>query len=225
MKNVFIGLAKFILAVVIVLGIAFAFVVIEYSIVIIIDYFADSSKADVYNFGSMYLKWLFIYCLYMTIKKQFKNIKINEQSKGVYKLLAKWRKERNITHSNYYVYCGNIIEELLEPIFDDKKVIEAIKQEILNRYFVIDFELNEIRVVDTICDIQVFSINELGTMKYNTKRCMLETIKEISSRQQDPKQKEEWAKNGDNGKWQKSLLPEHIEKWYKADYNKCKLLT
>lgn len=222
MKNVFIGLAKFILAVVIVLGIAFAFVVIEYSIVNFIDYFADSSKADNYNFGSMYLKWLFVYCLYMTIKKQFKNIKINEQSKGVYKLLAKWRKERNITHSNYYVYCGNIIEELLEPIFDDKKVIEAIKQEILERYFVIDFELNEIRVVDTICDIQVFSINELGTMKYYPKKCMLETIKEVSSRLQDPKQKEEWAKNEASGKWQK-WAEQPKETLYIANYEKCKI--
>lgn len=222
MKNVFIGLAKFILAVVIVLGIAFAFVIIEYSIVNVIDYFADTSKADIYNFGYMYLKWLFIYCLGMAIIEQFNDIKINKQPKGVYKLLAKWRKERNITHSNYYVYCGNIIEELLEPIFDDKEVIKEIKQEILERYFVIDFELNEIRVVDTICDIQVFSINELGTMKYNPKKCMLETIKEINSRQQDPKQKEEWAKNGASGKWQK-WAEQPKETLCIANYEKCKI--
>lgn len=222
MKNVFIGLAKFILAVVIVLGIAFAFVVIEYSIVNIIDYFGDTSKADIYNFGYMYLKWLFIYCLYMTIKKQFKNIKINEQPKGVHKLLAKWRKERNITRSNYYVYCGNIIEELLEPIFDDKKVIEEIKREILFRYFVANITINKNKIVDTICDIQVFSINELGTMKYNPKKCMLETIKEISSRHQDPKQKEDWVKNGASGKWQK-WAEQPKETLYIANYEKCKI--
>jgi hypothetical protein len=54
-------------------------------------------------------------------------------------------------------------------------------------------------------------------------KCMLETIKEISSRRQDPKQFAEWAENGANGKWikDKNQDPSTL---YKADYESCKLL-
>ena len=57
----------------------------------------------------------------------------------------------------------------------------------------------------------------IDNMGYDYFKCMDETLKEIESRK--------GAFNPESGKWEKSLLPEHIEKWYKADYNKCKLLT
>ena len=55
------------------------------------------------------------------------------------------------------------------------------------------------------------AIDHLG---YNPELCMLETCKEINSR--------EGAYNPDAGKWCKYKTPEAIAKWYKADYLACK---
>lgn len=60
-------------------------------------------------------------------------------------------------------------------------------------------------------------------LKYEPESCMMETIKEISSRQQCPVQKEEWSKNGVAGKWQK-WKDQPKETLYKADYESCKIL-
>ena len=150
------------------------------------------------------------------------DIKINKQPKGIYKLLAKWRKQRNITNPDYRVYFQNIIEELLEPLEYTKEEISIIKIDIYNKYYPNELVLNENLVVDSICDIKVFSINELGTMKYNGKKCMKETIKEISSREQDSFQKEIWDKNGASGKWLKSQ-EQSKDTLYIANYSKCKL--
>ena len=138
--------------------------------------------------------------------------------------LKDWRKDRNITKGDYLVFVGNVLEELLEPLYN-KYHIEKYKNYIVNTYFDsmnIDL-LSKSDVVDAIQDIQVFCINETELMGYDNLKCNNEVFKEINSRIQDPTQKEEWLKNGSNGKWQKSLLPEHIEKWYKADYESCKL--
>ena len=55
----------------------------------------------------------------------------------------------------------------------------------------------------------------IDNMGYDYFKCMDETLKEIESRK--------GAFNPESGKWEKSLLPEHIEKWYKANYESCKL--
>jgi hypothetical protein len=63
------------------------------------------------------------------------------------------------------------------------------------------------------------NIEHLG---YDFECVMNETIKEISSRQQDPEQKKRWKKNGSNGeKWQKDKSQDK-NTLYKADYSKCK---
>ena len=66
--------------------------------------------------------------------------------------------------------------------------------------------------------------NEVESLGYSFDCAMEETIKEISSRVQDPKQKERWD-NGDKEeaeKWQKwKEQPEDTK--YKANYGKCKL--
>ena len=60
---------------------------------------------------------------------------------------------------------------------------------------------------------------------YNPHETLLETIKEISSRKQDPKQKERWA-NDDKlkrlQKWKK-FKEQDKKTLYKADYSKCKI--
>ena len=137
--------------------------------------------------------------------------------------LKEWRKNRNISKADYLVFVGNILEELLEVTYT-KNEIEAIKNEIIDRYFFRPIgTINELDIVDTIKDIKVFCINEIELMGYDDIKTDNEVFQEINSREQDPQQLAEWQKHGANGKWQKSLLPEHIEKWYKADYNKCKL--
>ena len=142
--------------------------------------------------------------------------------------LREWRKKRNITKADYLTFVGNVLEELLEPLYK-KYTIEEMKQEILNGYFFGSFDVNEqlnqYDIIDTIQDIQVFCINETEMMGFDNIKCNNEVFSEINSREQNPIQKEQWEKFGSFGKWEKSLLPEHIEKWYKADYNKCKLLT
>jgi hypothetical protein len=64
-------------------------------------------------------------------------------------------------------------------------------------------------------------LDELIIMGYNFEKCMLETIKEISSRRQDPQQASDWLVNGISGKWQKDKNQDP-QTLYKADYERCK---
>lgn len=223
MKNIFIWVAKFILAVLVIMGVSYLSTGAEYLILSIFDSVSKTNYLSDFDSWDSFKTFFIVYCIILAVSKQMDDIKINKQPKGIYKLLAKWRKERNITNPDYRVYFQNIIEEILEPLGYSKEEISIIKIDIYNKYYPNELILNENLVVDSICDIKVFSINELGTMKYNGKKCMKETIKEISSRQQDSFQKEIWDKNGASGKWLKSELEEHKALWYKADYSKCKL--
>lgn len=222
MKNVFIWVAKFILAILVIIGVSYLLTGAEYLILSIFDYVSKTNYLSDFNSWDSFKTFFTVNCIVLAISKQMDDIKINKQPKGTYKLLAKWRKERNITNPDYRVYFQNIIEELFEPLGYSKEEISIIKIDIYNRYYPDELVLNENLVVDSICDIKVFSINELGTMKYNGKKCMKETIKEISSRQQDKFQKEIWDKNGAVGKWQKDSLQDK-ETLYVANYSKCKL--
>ena len=225
MKNVFIWVAKLILAVLVIVVAVAMFLGVEYGVLFIIDNIGGYSYLDNYDTKKHIALWLLVFLVLKTVSSIMNDIKINynKQPKGIYKLLAKWRKERNITNPDYRVYFQNIIEELFEALGYTKEEISIIKIDIYNKYYPDKLVLNEKLVVDTICDIKVFSINELGNMEYNGKKCMKETIKEISSRQQDKDQKENWLKNGALGKWKKSELEEHKKLWYKANYSKCKL--
>lgn len=153
-------------------------------------------------------------------------IEVKVKDKTLTEKLKVWRKDRNITKDDYLTFVGNVLEELLEPIYE-KVAVDDIKTKIVNQYFSYtdEFQWSQTDIIDTIQDIQVFCINETELMGYDNLKCNNEVFKEINSREQNPIQKEQWEKFGSFGKWEKSLLPEHIEKWYKADYNKCKLLT
>lgn len=137
--------------------------------------------------------------------------------------LKVWRKERNISKADYLVFVGNILEELLEPLYN-KPHIEEFKNNILEAYFEpmnIDL-LENYDVIDTIQDIQVFCINETELMGYDNIKCNNEVFKEINSRKQDPEQAIVWAGIGANGKWQK-MKDQPKETLYVANYSKCKL--
>ena len=224
MKNVFIWVAKLILAVLVIIGLSYLLTGAEYLILSIFDYVSKTNYLSAFNSWDSFKTFFIVNCIALAISKQMDDIKFNynKQPKGIYKLLAKWRSERNITNSDYRVYFQNIIEELFEPLGYTKEEISIIKIDIYNKYYPNELVLNENLVVDTICDIKVFSINELGTMKYNGKKCMKETIKEISSREQDKDQKENWLKNGAVEKWQKDTSQDK-DTLYVANYSKCKL--
>ena len=105
-------------------------------------------------------------------------------------LLQKWREERHL-QKEAGNYQANIAEELTE-LLRAKDVNEEI---------------------DALCDIIVFSINAIEAKGYNAELCMLETIKEISSRT--------GGYNPVTKKWEKFKTEEAKKKWYQADYTAC----
>ena len=139
--------------------------------------------------------------------------------------LREWRKKRNITKADYLVFVGNILEELLEPLYK-KNAIEDMKQEILNGYFFGCFDINEQLkqddIIDTIQDIQVFCINETELMGFDNIKCNNEVFKHINCRKQDPEQYLEWKEKVPYGKWRKwSEQPK--DEIYEPNYGDCKL--
>ena len=139
--------------------------------------------------------------------------------------LRQWRADRNITKADYLVFVGNILEELLEPLYK-KNAIEDMKQEILNGYFFGSFDINEqlnqYDIIDTIQDIQVFCINETELMGFDNIKCNNEVFKHINCRKQDPEQYIEWKEKVPYGKWKKwSEQPK--DEIYEPNYGDCKL--
>ncbi len=136
--------------------------------------------------------------------------------------LRVWREARNINQPNYPVYIKSILEELLEPLYS-KKEIEWIVDDIYGIHFkrCEHMELSTDAILDSMNDIEVFSINEIEVMGYDNNLTMNETILEIDSRVQDEHQKKVWEENGPSGKWQKSIL-QNKDTLYVAKYNQCK---
>ncbi len=139
------------------------------------------------------------------------------------KKLRQWRKDRHLELQDHKVYIENIYEELLEAYYT-KDFIQEVKQEFKENLLQDDIKVSsEHEVVDSIADIIVFSINQLELMGYDANKVMNETIKEISSRKQDPVQQEIWFKWGFDGtKWQKDLSQD-VNTLYKANYQGCKI--
>ena len=136
--------------------------------------------------------------------------------------LRQWRTDRNITKHSYMVFVENILEELLEPLYN-KETISKFKKEMIEKYFPgEEWFYNNEDVVDMLQDIQVFCINETELMGYDNIKCNKEVFEEINSREQDPEQKQQWVKYGAVGKWQKYKFQKD---WtlYKANYESCKL--
>jgi hypothetical protein len=75
-------------------------------------------------------------------------------------------------------------------------------------------EYIETKEIDNLTKIARNCLLTIKSMGYNADSCMLETCKEINSR--------EGAHDYKAGKWQKFKTPEAIAKWHKADYGSCK---
>lgn len=138
--------------------------------------------------------------------------------------LRKWRKDRNITEPNPKAYIANILEELLEIVYEDKKEIKYYQNEIMDKYFFEELfkNISEERILDAIQDNRVFSENETELMGYDADKTLNEVIKEVSSRKQDPDQFIEWQQTKPFGKWKKDIN-QPKETLYKADFSICKL--
>ena len=137
------------------------------------------------------------------------------------KELREWRSDRNITDSNTKVYVSNIIEELLEIYFKNKRLIKFL-QFLIMIIFSIKKPISRLNTLDAIQDVEVFSINETELMGYNNDIALSEVVKEISSREQCPNQKEQWLKYGAVGKWQKNKNQDK-NTLYQADFDKAKI--
>lgn len=136
--------------------------------------------------------------------------------------LRVWLSNRNITNPNTKVYIANIIEELLEVYFKNKRLIKFL-QFLIMIIFSIKKPISKLNTLDAIQDIQVFLINETELMGYDNDAALREVIKEILSREQCPIQKEQWLKYGAVGKWKKDLN-QNKNTLYKADFSKAKTL-
>jgi len=134
--------------------------------------------------------------------------------------LKRWREDRHISNYDHFIQVSNIVEETLELMYTPKSVaIEQLQRDIMEHF--VDDTTNEEKI-DAYCDLIVFSINAIELLGYDAKRAITETIKEISSRKQNPAQQIIWLKWGyDNTKWEK-WKEQPKEELYKANYGKWK---
>ena len=73
-----------------------------------------------------------------------------------------------------------------------------------------------------LCHIITMCEELVAANKYDFKKVVLEKIKVISSRLQDPVQKKLWAKNGATSKWEK-MKDQPKNTLYVGNYGKCKI--
>ena len=136
--------------------------------------------------------------------------------------LKEWRKNRNIKKSDYLFFLGNVLDELLEPLYT-KQTVKRYKDEIFEIYFEhCSIKYLKMETLDAIQDIQVFCINETELMGYDNIKCNNEVFKHIDCRVQDPIQMEEWKEKGAYGKWKKYELQDEST-LYEPQYEECKL--
>ena len=135
--------------------------------------------------------------------------------------LDKWRDDRYIYECpSYEVYVRNILEELLEPIYNKADIPTKVHD--LMQHIHIGNSLGYNDIIDAVSDIRVFSINQTELMGYNSDECLSETIDEISSRKQDTEQALKWSMSGYDGeKWKKDSEQDKST-LYVANYKGCK---
>jgi hypothetical protein len=111
--------------------------------------------------------------------------------------------------------------DFMSPTFDD--FAEYSFYEIIGMIASLE-NCSLVGISHTLEIIVLTSFKIINDMGYDYVRCMRETIKEISSRMQDPIQMKDWAVNGANGKWLKDPNQPESTK-YKADYDSCKIVS
>ena len=132
--------------------------------------------------------------------------------------IIEWQKTRHLDEGGYNPQQSayNFLEELAEGSGYPTIACKVIAKE-LSREFTQGAPFEEI--VDSRCDLIVFAIGDLLKLGVNPIDALEETLKEISSRQQDPEQKTRWDSGGrlEGEKWQKDRLQDPSS-LYKACY-------
>lgn len=120
-----------------------------------------------------------------------------------------------------YVFCMNSIDA------DFKYLKDVLETSVDYRFYIVSYINNCLGLVNNNSPVEkelnkylhVLMLNveiEATEMGYDFYKCMLETIKEISSR----------TGHYDENihKFVKDTTPEAVKKWYKADYSKCRIM-
>lgn len=149
----------------------------------------------------------------------------------VLKKMVKFQKDRNLDKQPFDIKVAsmNILEELMEAHgVDDKcKETKLERKELLYEAMIKLVNLvqmfnpekytkpTEHSIVDAFCDIAEFAIGEPLKVGYNPIVCLNEMATEINSREGSII----------NGKFEKDKSPEAMKKWYKADYEKARIIN
>ena len=128
-------------------------------------------------------------------------------------------------------YATNVVEELLEMLTnmesnEARMFAKATVSRWIDIHEIETEKLNEVKIIDSIADIMVYSTDAIMKQGYCVDCVLTEVGKEINSRRQDPEQAKRWVEEGpkQGEKWQKDLNQPQEEK-YQADFSKCKLTT
>jgi hypothetical protein len=128
-----------------------------------------------------------------------------------YEQLAQWREETGLDKAKptKRQIIKHFVEELFEMCGYNKSETEYFVGIFMDTY-VVDSKLNDFDMIDAMCDMKVFAINDTEQMGYDSKECMSETVKEVTSRSGEYRE--------DIGKFLKVITG----KEYTANYKKCK---
>ena len=160
--------------------------------------------------------------------------------------LSQWRKDRNITKDMQRENFLTLIQEELKEYYKAKKVEDKIDalcdmavitinssktdslypiahlypREITNPNTELGIQIDKVIASDfddtETLNLLVLLATLVEGLSYDFLLCMHETIKEISSR------RGAWSE--EKGKWIKDTSEEAKKLWYKANYNKCKVI-
>ena len=114
-------------------------------------------------------------------------------------------------------------QERYGTTFDLDRALDKLKEE-LQEFIDASETQYEYGQVDALNDIIIIATGELIKLGYNPELTLKQTVKEITSRQQDPAQAKRWVINDKQPgeKWLKNQnQPEST--LYTADYSTCKL--
>ena len=131
-----------------------------------------------------------------------------------YSELEQWREETGLDKAKptKRQIVKHFAEELFEMCGFDKEEVKVFTDNFMNTY-VVDQKLKDDVMLDAMCDMKVFAINDTEQMGYDSKECMSETVKEVTSRSGEYKE--------DIGKFIKVIN----RKEYTANYSRCKKLS
>jgi hypothetical protein len=130
-----------------------------------------------------------------------------------YEQLAQWREETGLDKAKptKRQIIKHFVEELFEMCGYNKSETEYFVGIFMDTY-VVDSKLNDFDMIDAMCDMKIFATNDIEQMGYDSKECMSETVKEVTSRSGEYRE--------DIGKFLKVITG----KEYTANYKKCKRL-